>query len=407
MDASYKSPPSAWQGSFLETRKALITILLVLGSACFGFATGHRAEAFTRAFGPKAVVNVARPTLVWEVWAGDGSHISDAHMTLDGCAVKPSYDVDTHSLRYTPNSRLNVGPHHVDCQVMIDDSLPVHREWDFIIPERAPELVPTASNDQRQLIDIISEYRTDMGLESFVSDDRLAAAAAAHTAFLERNNITGHQETPGKPGFVGTWPIDRLESFGFLEDSWECVDYGGKDGSDCIRDLFDAPYHRIPFMQPGQLLCGASYVDSHLTVEFEMTKQTATTVSPYPGQQDVQPSWDSHERPDPLRMHSTSGPVGYPIVLSHFSPGNERIVLRSAKLQTEDGEDVPIFSNSPANDDKLNFTVFVISQRPLRPYTTYRVTVSASTAAGEDASKSWCFTTGAGPASVRHLQARR
>ena len=342
------------------------------------------------------MVNLSRPTLLWEVWSGSGSTVSNSEMALDGKTVPSEYDADTHSLSYTPEGPLRAGEHQVSCQVTIDGSLPVRKDWHFSIPSDAPASVPIATSQQRQLIQSINEYRRQMDLPDFACENRLAAAALAHTEYLHTNNITGHCETPGKPGFIGAMPLDRLESFGYMQDSWECVDYGGDNQDECLKDLFDAPYHRIPFMQPGNLKCGSGYDDRHLTVEFEMAKLTGTTVWPYNGQKEVEPSWSSHERPDPLRMHVTSGPVGYPIVFNQFTPDYEKITLQGASLKSDDGGEVPIFVNSPSNDNKLSYSVIIMAQSPLRPNTTYSVWVKVATESGQTVSKNWSFTTSSG-----------
>lgn len=355
----------------------------------------HRAEAFSRAFGPKALVSVSRPTLVWEVWAGPGSSVSKSEMILDGQRVPSRYDAEGHCLKYTPEVPLASGPHTVTAEVTIDGSLPVKRDWQFSVPNSAPESVPVADAQQRALVDAINRLREAMDLPDFVSDDRLAAAAAAHTEYLKTNNVTGHVERPGTARFVGAMPLDRLESYGFMEDSWECVDYGGVNQDEGLRDLFAAPYHRIPFMQPGSLLCGGSFDSRHLTVEFEMAKQKAVVVSPYPDEVGVPTSWFSHERPNPLRMHDVDRPVGYPIVFNSFTTDNQKFILKKARLKTSNGDEVPVFLNSSANDDKLTFTAFLIPQQPLQANTSYTVEVSGYMESGQNVSKTWSFTTGA------------
>ena len=53
----------------------------------------HKSEAFSRAFGPKNTVNLARPTLSWEVWAASGSTVTGASMQLDGSDVDWEFPV--------------------------------------------------------------------------------------------------------------------------------------------------------------------------------------------------------------------------------------------------------------------------------------------------------------------------
>ncbi|MBI3721680.1 MAG: CAP domain-containing protein, partial [Fimbriimonas ginsengisoli] len=283
--------------------------------------------------------------------------------------------------------------HHVNCLVTIDGHYTLHKEWDFRVPAGALLALPEFTQIDGQILGEVNAIRSDYGLPAFEFDPRLAAAARAHSGYLSANSTTGHFEQPGHPGFVGDSPGARLEAFGYVYDSWECVNFGTLDITESVRSLFDAPYHRIPFLQPGRLMIGGGCVDRRLTLEFEMTKLSGTVVSPHAGERDVPTQWSSWERPNPLRMHPGAKVVGYPIVFSRFSPRQSRLVVQEAGLWSSDGSQVPLYLNTAANDDRLTFTAFLIPQQALRASTCYTAAVRAHTEDGEDVSGKWRFTT--------------
>ena len=122
-----------------------------------------------------------------------------------------------------------------------------------------------------------------------------------------------------------------------------------------------------------------------------MSEVPKTVVSPSPGETSVATEWNQPEHPDPMRMHPHVGAVGYPIVFAAFG-ANEPIKVSSATI-TADGHAVPLFLNSPENDDHLDNAALLIPKDPLAGSTTYHVEVHAQDAAGRDVSRSWSFRT--------------
>lgn len=371
-----------------------LTSLILLGAVLSVPASLLASEAHSRAYGPQSVVRVARPTVRWEVWPGAGSRVTDVSMTVNGEEVAPKYDAAGKVLEYTPSRPLDEGTYHVACKVVVDDFLPVKKDWTFKVAAGAATL-PQPSAEQVREVDGINAIRNHLGLPDLHLDPRLCAAAMAHTTYLAKNGLTGHYQHAGDPGFVGETPADRLDAFGFSQSSWEGVDFGADCFTDSLTRLFDAPYHRLPFIQPGTTVVGAGFSPSHMTIEFGMSDATATVESPAPDEHGVPLSWHGMERPDPLAVDGLHGVVGYPIVFSHFSPTNEKIVVEGASLQTAFGSQVPFALNTPQNDPNLEFAAFVIPKQALHPETGYVVSVRARTAAGKDISTTWRFVTGA------------
>jgi hypothetical protein len=352
------------------------------------------SEAHSRAFGPQTIVRVAKPTLRWEVWPGKGSRLTSSMMTINGKSVRASYDERNRALVYTPSDPLPAGTYNVSCKVMVDDFLPVKKDWDFRIASGAVLTLPAPSVEQVQYVEQINDIRAALNLPPMKIDARLCAAADAHTSYLARNGMTGHFENASDPAFVGNSPGDRLDAFGYAAGSWEGVDFGPQAPEQSIRRLYNAPYHRLPFLQPGSTLVGAGFAPSHMTIEFGMTESTGTVVSPADGQSNIPLAWQGPEMPDPLAVHGISGVCGYPIVFAHYTPNLERVVVESASLETTQGVKVPFWLNTPKNDKDLDFAAFILPKKALAPNTSYIASVKAHTQSGKDVSGTWQFSTG-------------
>ncbi len=354
-----------------------------------------RYEARTAYFGPRAVVRIQKPQLRWEVWCDD-SKVTSAEMTVDDKVVPARYDPTTRCLSYAPSTPLSVGPHHVECHIIVDDAVTFSRDWTTTIAPDAIETLPAAGADQVRALEIANALRRAGGLPEMVLDPRLCAAALGHVEYLTANNLIGHGERPGTPKFLGASPGDRLEAFGFGSSSWEGVTYGPTTVDEAMRALFDAPYHRIPLLQPGALMFGSGFGSQRLDVEIEETGAAAIVCSPADGQKGVPTQWLSREDPDPFRLYPGAGPLGgYPIVCAVFGPGEQSIKISSAVLTDDQGAAVEAYVNSPANDGQLTNAVVIIARRPLKAKSWYRVHIEASDASGSPIAANWRFETGA------------
>lgn len=380
-----------------------LTLLLALTAGPAGLGALHptrgasfglgSVEGYSRRFGPTAELRINRPALRWEVWPADGYKVTRYSMRVNGDEVAAQYSEDDRALIFMPDAPLQPGRYKVACEVTIENILPMKKEWEFAVsPDAATALAP-ASPEQTKFLAVLNEFRHKIGLKEFSLEPHLCAAADAHTHYLQKNKRTGHYEQPGEPLFAGAAPCDRLDAFGYLKSSWECVSYGVADPEGSFRALFDAPYHRIPFLQPGGLEVGAAMAGRHATLEFEMTRENQVVMSPWPGQTDVPLAWEGAESPDPLRMHPGAHQGGYPIVFCSFTEQDRKIRLASARLYDSAGQSIPVWIDDPSNDDQLTLAAFVIPKEPLRPGETYFVDVKAKNDNGTDVSRRWSFTT--------------
>lgn len=316
-------------------------------------------------------------------------------MLINGEKVDASYNFKARRLEYHPAQPFRAGKYDVQCRVMVENRLEVKKDWSFRVSDSAVSALPGPDSIQDAGLAEANSYRRALGLEDAFQEDRLNAASLAHVKYLAKNRRTGHYEQEGEPGFIGRTPGDRLEAFGYSGTSWECVTYNSGGIRESVRDLFHAPYHRIPFLQPGRVPIGTGLVGKHFSIKFGDGGKAGLTVSPAAGQVGVPTSWDGNERPNPLRMHTTmSGDVGYPIVLSFFDESFPVIKLLDAKL-TCDGKSLPLYENSSSNDEHLENSVILMPKKPLQPNQVYEIWVKVALTDKQSIERHWSFTTGA------------
>ncbi|AIE87200.1 putative S-layer associated protein [Fimbriimonas ginsengisoli Gsoil 348] len=317
-------------------------------------------------------------------------------LTLDGKPVDAQYDPHARAVKYTPNKPMTPGAHNVDCRITFEGGASFDKKWVTRIAEAPLAEFPSPTRDQVEAITAINDLRHALGLTTVVPDQRLNIAAFLHSSYLAKNNENGHAEKPGTPGFLGASGVERLEAYGYVGSCWEDVGFGSHSVTEAVNDLFDAPYHRIPFLQPGSIPFGSGYVDQRTTLEFGASDEGGVVVSPADGQTRVPCLWHNFERPNPLRSRATTTTVtGYPIVLAGFGTGFSRLHGVSARLAGPKGEPITCWLNKPENDDVLTSAAILIPQLPLRAKSTYTATFSAYDDEDRPIDKTVKFTTGA------------
>lgn len=389
MTHRYLVPPGTTR--HIVARSAICGALLLVLSAS---PADSSIQAFHRSYGPTSKLLVASPTLLWEVWPSSGARVTSVSMSVNGSPVDASYNRQLRRVEYHPERPLGAGKYDVACRVRVDDYLTVKKDWSFQVSDGAIIRLPAPVPAQDEALREVTRIRAELGLDKPYQEDRLNAASLAHAKYLGLNKRTGHFEKAGEPGFVGETPAARLEAFGFSGGSWECVTYNSGAVRDSIRDLFDAPYHRIPFLQPGKMPVGSGMSGQHFALKFGTGDTGGPSYSPGNGQRYVPTSWNANEVPNPLRMHLPKPrKVGYPIVFSYFADENPTLKLVRARL-TRNGAEVPVFVNTPKNDNRLDNSIFLIPTEPLAPNQKYEVDFEATVNDRTRVRHNWSFQTG-------------
>lgn len=237
----------------------------------------------------------------------------------------------------------------------------------------------SAEVDVRNFVD---QIRREHGLPAVRANQSLQRAAESHVAYMVRNETAGHGQSPDGAGFTGRTPGDRARHFGYVGANSEAVGWGDLGAGEMMRGLFEAPYHRVLFLQPSAPDFGSAFAEGAICLKFGGAQGSGAVVSPPNGARGVRGFWDGIESPDPLRNTNLRGPVGYPIVLAVFGREAEGFRSIDARIVGPGGR-VAAIVRTPATDQFSQDTVIVIPSKPLLPSTTYTVTFNYANAGGE------------------------
>jgi hypothetical protein len=254
---------------------------------------------------------------------------------------------------------------------------------------------PANAATASEMLALANSMRAAIGAPTLVGDGRVAAAAQNHANYNSANNTSGHFETAGRPYYTGYSARDRVAAMGWSTSFVSEVATGGSDGLAGVRQLWDAPYHRLGMMHPSassmgwghSMLGGRGAVVGNITYNFAI-RSPEFVRSPAHGQTNIPTTWSGNESPSPLPPGAAK-PVGYPIMFVYS--GGRTVELRGARLTAPGGVNVPIY-NVPQQFE-YDYHV-IIPQRPLATNTTYHVRFDI-TVGGAWLTNEWDFSTGA------------
>ncbi len=421
----------AFGAALLATQNARQAIVTGVNAPVIGAA--NRGEYDLGDPSPRGLMQTPTPTVSWKVAPPGDARVTFVSMTLNDKRVQASYEEKEQVISYTPSDPLAPGLYNVHCEVVADDGGSVEREWQFRVAPgaiqteravsvgatiKAPSLIvaraPSAASAVApglagpggtvgRLVEAVNALRRPLNLPPVSYDARLSKAASGHIGYLVRNRVVAHEETAGKPGFTGEDASARAAAQGYGTGCFETLNQGITAPHEAVNELFDAPYHRLPFLQTGAPDFGGGAQGELVNLLFGANDSEGVVTYPYDGQKNVPLSWEGNESPNPLRVHGDAmGPFGYVITLFHYGdPEFAGVRNVKATLTTSDGKAVAVYLNTPQNDPMLQQGVFLIPRVPLAPGTSYVVSVSARSDNGADLSRTWRFTTAASQTAAR------
>lgn len=352
---------------------------------------------------PQGNVGVATPEIGMRV-VTNGNVTNFANLLIDNQKVNVSYDPATERYFYIPDQPLSVGKHRVDIEIQFEGYVKLEKTWYFTVADQALATLPEPTAQHQLALQAANDYRLRMGLPLLEMNRSLNTAAVGHAQYLETNNVFSHYQESGKPGFFGENVLDRARYYGYGLSVYEDISKQyDRSPVYAIDGLFDAPYHRIPFMDPASVEFGYGQITLYHTLHFGIGASSGNQFVIYPvdGEQYVPRAWYGNEVPDPLRIHPNAEyPVGYPIMAGVYGPDVARVELVSASVKKSDGTDVPIYKNSvngnPA-DNSVSREVILIPKKPLEANRTYTMQLSLKvhdfTGGTTTQNKTWSFTT--------------
>lgn len=356
---------------------------------------------------PKGDVGILRPDIGVNLELSEGISPESYHFYLNDQEKNITYDPVSVKYIYRPEADLAPGTYHARLTFSFDGYEPVQITWTFTVLNGAVRLSSETTKEQQEGLKAINDYRAKLGLSKVKFSDALNTAAQKHGQYLAQNKIDAvrtsvslHEEDPSLPGYIGKTLRERMQYVGYARPSGEDVAYNRVSLVEAIDSLFDAPYHRSPFMVPGLVEIGVYKDGDYHVVEFGFSDGIAPELVVSPGSNDVYVPivFDGHETPDPIRNHPGSEyPVGYPIMATIYGPNVKRVSLDEAELLDEKGKAVTLLKNEPGNDDHLDTEVILLPSKPLALDTTYKAKIKL-TATMEDGttrpySKEWSFRT--------------
>ena len=258
----------------------------------------------------------------------------------------------------------------------------------------AVPLATAADASATDTLYLTNQFRYAIGSPTVPSDPRLTQAAQNHANYNSANGVLGHFETAGLPYYTGYGPRDRLIARGWTTSFVSEVATGGSELGG-VRQLWDAPYHRLGMMHPNATTIGWGHSELNgrqnnvgdIVYNFGF-RPVDFVRSPAHMQTNIPTSWSGRESPSPVPS-GTSGPYGYPIMVV-YSAGRS-VQFRAAELVAPGGARLPFYL--APQQFEYDYQV-IIPQRPLAANTTYHVRFDI-TVAGEWLTNQWDFSTGA------------
>jgi hypothetical protein len=245
---------------------------------------------------------------------------------------------------------------------------------------------------QTDMLALSNQMRFAIGSPTLSADPRVAQAAQNHANYNAANRIIGHYETSGNAYYTGYAPRDRVMAAGLSASFVSEVATGYGDALSGVRQLWDAPYHRLGMMHPnasttgwGFSTMGNSATVADIVYDFSL-RPVEFVRSPAQGQTGIPTSWSGNESPNPLPA-GVRGPVGYPIMVVYSAA--QSVDMRAAEVVAPNGSRVPIYY-APQQFER-DYQV-IIPQQPLAAGTTYHVRFDINVS-GRMATNEWDFTT--------------
>ncbi|MCA0971932.1 CAP domain-containing protein [Halobacillus litoralis] len=265
---------------------------------------------------------------------------------------------------------------------------------------------------QQHSLERVNVYREQLGLPLFRSHDSLKKMAENHAGYLEQYPDDGHFEQQTESEFFTGYSMKhRADHVDYTGVVGEGITYHEESALTSINHLFDAPYHRLSLLDPRfQFIGTAQNASGDFVANYGgegVLQEPRTVVYPAPDQEQVKVSWFANESPNPLRFFDENRIwTGYPISYRHFGFPNDELIVESAELLDEEGEQVETYNVTPSIEDHGDRHLFLIPKKKLQPGQNYRVEIKAEVKHADgtrnDVSKSWEFST-AGQLMLEHM----
>lgn len=156
----------------------------------------------------------------------------------------------------------------------------------------------------------LNRNRSTCGFGLLAQSPELDHSAAAHVNYLERNQVVGHAESAGAPGFTGASPVARAAAAGYVGRVGEVLAAGFLIPSifprgDVITEmLMDVPYHAVVALEGLRdvgigSVPGAIVIDPGMRAGAQLQSSADVLTYPCEGIRDVRAAV-ANEEPSPF-----------------------------------------------------------------------------------------------------------
>jgi uncharacterized protein YkwD len=267
-------------------------------------------------------------------------------------------------------------------------------------PKKPPKEPPLPAVDQK-VLDRLNEVRKAAGVGPVKMDAKMSAACAAHAKYvmkhfdhLNRNGISVHGEDPKMEGYSK----DGHEA-GKASDIHYVEPVAALDG------WIASVYHRIPLFNADLQKVGLGYEQGSGNPPWVVCLDVLTGLPPlgedrakvvmYPvDRQTNVPLEFGGERPTPI-PDDKDGKAGFPITATFREIVEVKDATATLKEKGSNAE-IPVWLATPEKSPQpagQRNSISLVPQDPLKPGTTYVVTVSALLDGKTKWTKTWSFTT--------------
>lgn len=274
----------------------------------------------------------------------------------------------------------------------------------------------TYSGDTASAFNRLNAERLSCGFGLVAQNFALDKSAAAHSLYEVTNNIGGHTETPGAPGFTGVNPADRAAVAGYVggyvgEGMWI-----GPNGDDAMRGMLSGVFHGIGMLagyrevgvsvRVWPVVTSSGTFTNNNTLVVDIGTPTGTpwqmlgpdVISTYPceGSSGLV-RMIRGESPNPVPGRDiANNPLGTPIFVMVQS--GKKLAITSAALIQVGGGAVPLRDPFTVANNPTYFqsnTAAIVPDVPLAANTKYQATIAASVDGVPFPTRTFSFTTGA------------
>jgi len=240
----------------------------------------------------------------------------------------------------------------------------------------------TTEEVTNQVINIINDMRSELGINEVNNSSELMNTALTHTKYMAYYKSLSVIEESDNLYFRGRYTWDRAAFFNYEQQYvTELIAVNTTSLTNNITSILDNPYGRISLLDPKYQDIGMSYYDNYNSYVLGGSGRAITQqiTYPYDNQINVPITWINKYRYSPYETLGISdGLYGLPITYSHYAKDDDvnDIIVNDASI-TYGANKTPVSFKvlSPDDDKYLTNSIILVPTEAYLYNTTYKVTL--------------------------------